>query len=404
MPHQVTGKDFLKSKRIAYLGDVMGIGKTAQAIVAAKELIQEKDARNKVLIVYPAHLELNWMNELEFWQCNFDVTLCSYSSLHKIKDNKYDIIIADEAHYVKNHSAKRTKLFYQLATKTKYVWLLSGTPITRCTVDLYPFLKFAGVFPGSYYQFADRYAETKIERIRGRLIKKYFGGKNLKELKELFTPLMLRRFNNEVKLPDKVHNEVVLAKEFTSKYEPYMESVSEIISNRSAGNFAGIERVAISTLRRELGVSKVESGLAFITGITRETSEQVILFAYHRDVIKLLGEGIDKSGGTFSAILGGQTVKERSKILKDWKTGKIQYLIISIEAASTGLNLTEASKAFFIELPWNPDTLEQAIGRIHRIGQKEVTNIFFLLKSNSFDYAVKRIILDKRKVINYVTD
>ena len=402
LPYQLIGKEFLKSKKIAFLGDVMGLGKSCQAITAAGELIRDKVVKDTVLIVCPAILTLNWMNELEKWGATYNVTISSYASLHKVQ-GKFDVVIADEAHKLKNPKAKRTVRFYSLAAKARRVWLLSGTPITRCTTDLHPFLSFAGIYPGNWHQFADRYAQKSLLRARGRLIKQYKGGKNLKELKELMSTIMLRRFKRDVlkELPDKIHNEILLSREATAKYEPYLDDVEYLLEDQSPpSTMSSDDKIAIATLRKDLGVSKVQDAIKFAYSITEDTDEQIIFFAHHREVFKRLADSLEAIGATFGMLVGGQKDTERKDILEAWKRGNIQYLILSLEAASTGLNLVESSKAIFVELPWNPSTLDQSIGRIHRIGQKEVTNIYFLLRGNSFDRAVKRTILSKRSVIH----
>lgn len=398
--YQELGKDFLKFRNIAYLGDVPGLGKTAQYLLAAQELKNEKKVRGKLLIVCPAVLVHNQKHEIKKWGCDLDATVASYSSLHKIQE-QFEIIVGDEFHYTKNPNAKRTRQFYRLAGDAKYVWASSGTPFRRCSTDIYPFLKFCGAYPGNYVQFAERFAIKKYVRARGRLITQYSGGKNLRELKNLYKPYLLRRFKKDVlsELPEKQLHEVFLLREPTSKYEKFLDVVAGIVDKQEVSESISKEdRSHIATLRKDLGLSKIKEGVAFCEAIAED--EQLVVFAHHREVIRLLEQEFKNRDRTVGYIWGGQRQDERERILNAWYKGNIERLILSLEAASVGLNLTEASKAVMFELPWNPSTLIQACNRIHRIGQQELTNIYLLIMENSFDEPIKRILKQKERMID----
>lgn len=149
-PFQRLGINWLLNKDKAILGDDMGLGKSLQAIVAALEL-----NASRILIVCPASLKLNWAKEIipfcsdvavinKTWEPR-RFTIVNYDVLKKFQEKiikeKFELVIADEAHMIKNMQSQRSKAFGKIANKSKRVWLLTGTPIANKPIDFYNLLK-----------------------------------------------------------------------------------------------------------------------------------------------------------------------------------------------------------------------------------------------------------------------
>jgi len=391
--YQVTGKDFLKEGLVRMLADDMGLGKSCQALFAAKEL----DDVQEIAIVCPAILQFNWQEEIDKWGIAKTFTIISYSSLHKLPDIPYDLVIFDEWHNAKNPKAKRTRLAMTLAQKTKRAWCLTGTPFPNgCANEIYTFLILAG-FRGSWWSFCRKFCKEKTFRVKRRTVRQYYKGQNLKQLKALLDPHMLRRKKRDVlhMLPEKTHNTVYLGVESSQKYKPYADRLRDAIHGERLNKE---ETEHIATLRRELGISKISKAIRYISTVKEDYKDPVLLFTYHRDVALSLTKELRLKHFKAEMILGGMTQSNKELVIRNFKEGKVDILVLSMKAASEGLNLTEASKVFFVELPWNPATLDQCIGRIDRIGQESAMDVYFLLQKNSFDDVVKRTILGKRKV------
>ncbi len=214
-PYQQTGAAFLAGRKRALLADDMGLGKTAQAIAAATQVDAEK-----ILVICPASVRENWRREIERfapgkisrWRVeSYDSARSNFGFL---LDIGYDLIVIDEAHYLKSATAKRTQAIFGpkcdgvggLVEKAKYVFLLSGTPMPNHPAELWPMLRSCAPEtilsartgkPWSYWQFVKGYCKTRNNGFGEQIV----GGKNLDQLKSALQPFMLRRLKEEV-MPD----------------------------------------------------------------------------------------------------------------------------------------------------------------------------------------------------------
>ena len=225
--HQKEAITKLVSNKKYILADDMGLGKTSSAIMAGISLKSLK----KVLIICPASLKVNWKREIENytedavgivegkkWEdgkyviINYDI-LKNFHSLPKdndkkttILDSKFDLVIIDEAHYVSNGKAQRTKLVNNLTTKIERLWLLSGTPMTSRPMNYYNLLKLVGSrVANNWINYVRRYCDGK-QIFRGySKVWLTFGATNLEELRDKTNDIVLRRLKEDVlDLPDKI--------------------------------------------------------------------------------------------------------------------------------------------------------------------------------------------------------
>ncbi len=230
--YQKAGVEFVVkfAKNRAYIGDEMGLGKTITAIATIHYNRTHSDKPYKVLVVAPASLLLNWKRELAKWlpnlktnaltsgkqkiDVNADVNIVSYGLLNKVVEQMknenitFTQLIVDEAHYVKNKKAQRTKYVKFIAEKAPHLLFLSGTPITKKPIDLFAQLEIIGVAGdrtkpfGDYYYFAVRYCGGQ----QGRFGFEANGATNINELNQkLRSTIYLRRDKEQVlqELPDK---------------------------------------------------------------------------------------------------------------------------------------------------------------------------------------------------------
>ena len=152
--HQIEGIEFLKKTKKALLADEMGMGKTRQAIVAARTSSQ------KTLVVCPASLKINWQREIlmvipeasvyiadgePYYPAETEWYIVNYDTLEKhwesILGFGFETIILDEAHYIKNTSSKRTKLATKLCGMAEQVYMLTGTPLLNRPLELFSLLR-----------------------------------------------------------------------------------------------------------------------------------------------------------------------------------------------------------------------------------------------------------------------
>lgn len=227
---QLKGIEFGIQKNCRFLlADEMGVGKTIQTIALMSIYTDDWP----VLIICPSSLKCNWKAEILNWledivkedniqiiqnsndnlELNKSFYIISYDmSLkmeQKLKQQHFNFIVADEAHYIKSRAARRTKILTPLMQKSKRLILLSGTPIVSKPSECFTLLKVLrpDIF-NNFNQFASRYCNPRI----GRFGMDYSGSSNIRELKFLLKFLMIRRLKIDVleQLPPKKRQKIIL--------------------------------------------------------------------------------------------------------------------------------------------------------------------------------------------------
>lgn len=395
-PFQVEGAKFLANNPHALLADEMGLGKTVTAL-AACEIIDAQE----VLVICPASVRSNWMQEWE--ECGFSgsktakgkarcMIVMSYNgatTAYKAPDlalcGPFDVIILDEAHFLKTPDSQRTQAIFGnergLARRAKYKWCLTGTPVLNRPRELYPILKTLhgkGIEPyNTWDKFTQRYCGAFFD---GYSINTK-GATHVEELRGRLNGFMLRRTKAQVlpELPPRIVSRppLELSKE---EMAPIFEMEAEI-GDREAylspvhEDFSQLGDMA--KLLKVTGVAKVKKIVAFVEDLL-ETADKVVIFARHRDVISAL----DKELGHQLPVSyhGGMNDQQKKEAVEEFVNNKDCGVFIGqIQAAGTGINGLQrvCSNLVFAELDWVPGTMSQAIDRCHRIGQTaEAVNVF----------------------------
>ena len=416
------------------IADEMGLGKTIEALAWLK---MHQELR-PVLIVCPASVKLNWANEVKKWLnepvqvlkgrnahvnrsasiyiINYDIVS---SNLQSLKELKPAVLIIDEAHYIKNVKAKRTKAVIELAQGTPHVLALTGTPILNSAIELYPILvalKKLKWSKSAYWEFAERF--TYIDTIRlspFKVIKIPKGVRNSRELNKLLRAgIMLRRTKEQVmsQLPTKrrilIRIEVDERKYMTElkSLAKYILQVKDALEENWNNILVRIERL------RQLAVAlKLSDSIDFIFN-TALQEHKVVVFAHHQDAIKILEEGLQKynskleDGEKFKIlkIVGGMSSVQKQAVVDEFNNSKRAIIIVSIRAGGEGINLQTASTAIFLELDWTPARILQAEDRLHRIGQKKQVDYYYLIAQYTIEEEMYSTIIEKLESISEVTE
>lgn len=418
----------LSTHRGAFLADEMGLGKTVQAIEVINRL-----APKKVIVVCPKSLKFNWFLEFErHYRGDSSITfeVVPYSQVHKVNPGLIDLLILDEAHYVKNHEAKRTKeVRFKLARVASKVLIMTGTPVLNAPIDLFVLLSILdpeewdpGGFSGKqgqrflvptgegagFTKFADRYCAPKLVRVGKRWVKDYTGASNLEELNErLKKSGMVRRLKRDVltELPAKTR-QIIIADDKT-KYG-MSEGLHDILQigdwdemwKKLRQNRVAFEEYA--KVRHEQGLEKVELVAEHVRHLLGQTSK-VVLFGHHTDVIlalarELIGEGI-------VVHIGETPTTERTQSVEEFQSNAdCRVFLASIATAGVGLTLTAASVVLFAELGFTPGIMCQAEDRVHRIGQRDSVLVQHYVKQGSIDARIVRKLVKKQNVIERVLE
>ena len=453
-PFQKAGIEFCCKRKNALVADEMGLGKTIQAI----GLMNRLDL-GRVLVICPAGLKLNWKRELEKWSVEdrdihliygksewpvsveddpnrksnflFDgagkdgclspkgVVIINYDILGKflrpLRRVSWDLMVADEAQYIKNDKAKRTKYLVggRISTKfsggstvTKtikpikadYRVLLTGTPIMNKPIELWTMLHYLDPKEWSNWRaFVTRYCRGYYDGSRWLAD----GASNLPELQDrLRSKLMIRRMKKDVlkELPDKIRSIVVLdanTLEEKNALKKEKSTLSELVGMTKMAELAAIAKV-----RHETALAKVPTVVDNLK-LVLESIGKVVVFAHHRNVVTGIQRNLERAGVRCVSITGETPAGEREKAVQDFQEkDEVQVFLGTIGAAGTGITLTAASHVVFVELSWSPSAISQAEDRCARIGQKNSVQVQHLVLENSIDLQVADNIIRKQKVID----
>lgn len=446
-PYQKEGAEFLASRKRALLADEMGLGKSAQAILAC-DLVQARS----VIVLCPAVVRVNWAREFDrfgFYPRPVSVmltgkdkaepngvTVCSYdlvvssARVRKQLNFNHDALILDEAHFLKSRTAKRTRLVLGrtcdgtggLAGLSRATWFLSGTPMPNYPDELWPMLRLMGAWTSGYWDFVKRFCTT-MDTDWGV---KVTGAKDIPSLKRLMEAHMKRRRKAQVltdlppiRMSDVAIEpaEVDLQLYFTqqwltgqwSQLQADLKSQAELLKATLKGisvtedKLKALEAIAksTSTLRRYTGLSKVAPAVEYLSQELDENPEKkLVVFAIHRDVLMGLRDALVKRGYGPVLIFGGTDPKKREAVLDRFKNRpSCRVFIGQVQAAGTGITLTNASDVVFVEADWVPANNAQAMMRVHRIGQENKVTVRFLSVANSIDEQVQTLLRRKTKAI-----
>lgn len=397
---QLAGAKFLARSRIAMLADVPGLGKTAQVVRACDIL----GVRSATILVPNQTLAVNFAAEFAKWSLLGHATHILRSSkdpipsegilfvtyktaasprvLRKLLRRGADVLACDEAHYLKDRDADRTKAVMKktgLLNASSHAWLMTGTPVPNNASELYVFAKCCGVFTGSYNDFTDQFCVLSESAFGIRPI----GSKNNEVLKALIAPHYLRRDKVEGRPPLTVAQAYVEAAKNT---DPYL--------GLSPDDYACVERAietgdwqladipAVATVRRLIGLAKAD-GVAELAASELDAGyKKLLIFCQHTSVIDRIAALLDDA-----PIYDGRTPqKKRERIYEEFQQdGGSRVLVCQMAAASEGLTLTKANRVLIAEPSWTPHNNEQAIARAWRKGQASPVVASYIALKGSLD-------------------
>lgn len=431
--HQITGAAFLAERKGALLADTMGLGKTRSAIMAADNVGAEN-----ILVLCPASVQTNWIREFNRWSNadrpfyvanGRDATINRHGIIivgyqlaiekrirQQILANKWDVLISDEAHYLKEPTSSRTQAMYGpicdgnqgFSSVSEHVWLLSGTPTPNHPGELWVHLRnlfMSGIEiggkPRGYSEFLNHYTVLKS----GKYSDKIVAGKNFDELREKIAPFYLRRMRGDVDLPPITVGEVVLesgdllADIRALEAGPAGDLIRSILSEDNPFD-EFMEFVELSTLRRFVGLAKVKPVLELVRSEMPGHSEKMVIFAYHRDVIKALELELRKDFGVVT-ITGDTPVSWRQHTVDLFQEDpNVRLFIGQINAAGEGINLFAGNHVLLVEQSWVPGHNAQAIKRVHRTGQTSPVTARFVSLAGTLDEAVAATLRRKTMIVD----
>ena len=413
-PYQVEGIRMLCSG-YRLLADEQGLGKTLQVL----QFIKYEGFR-KILICCPATLKLNWRREILLWtdtpankitlveginpyKVNNKYTIINYDLLpyweEELKKGHYDILIADECHYVQSPTAKRTQSFSSIVENTDDAVFISGTPFTSQPAQMFTALhNIAPRVFRSLDDFGERFCF--VSKYMGNV--QYKGARNTKLLHDILSDgICIRRLKKDVleELPDKMRVTVPIglsADEVkkSSVYKPIYALEQKIKSSKDALGTLEYQR-QIAYLRKRDAVNDWISDFL-------ESGKKLVVFGVHTATL----DAVEAAFPDISVRIDGSTPnKLRDKNVQKFQNDPDCRLFIgNVQAAGTGITLTAASDAVFIECGWVASQLLQAEDRIHRIGAKNACTIYYMAVPDTIDEKIIDIVNYKAKMHTKIFD
>ncbi len=391
--YQEFGAKYALYHKRTLLGDEMGLGKTIQGLAMINHLSQNN--QKYAMVVCPLSVVTNWKREInqrsklktfifhgnnrdaEFtkWQSNTGVIITTYEQTLRMtfeEEHHLDIMIVDEAHYVKNPEAKRSQSIYKLAGMTEYVLFMSGTPIENRLEEMKQLMSI----------LQPEIAEKLSQELHLLQPNKF---------KQVVAPVYLRRNRKDVlsELPElEIIPQWMNFGEKEKRY--YHQAVMEgkLMAMRRAGWQGGSPETS----------PKLEK-LLDICEVAAENGHKVLVFSFFKDVIKTIQPYL--KGRTFEAITGDVPNVRRQEIIDEFTKAQPGSVLISqITAGGVGLNIQAANIVILCEPQWKPSTEEQAISRAYRMGQSRNVIVYRLLTEDSIDVTMLEVLGEKSNLFD----
>ncbi|MFC4404929.1 SNF2 helicase associated domain-containing protein [Gracilibacillus xinjiangensis] len=427
--YQVTGFQWMKTLSHYHLGgilaDDMGLGKTLQTISYLLSEVDSSTTNYQALVVAPASLLYNWKKEIEKFAPtitsaviagskeqriatinnadNTNVLITSYPTLRQDLDlyegKMLDCVILDEAQAIKNHLTLTAKAIRSL--KGKQFFALSGTPIENSLDELWSI--FYTISPGLYGN------------------KKTFNQLDPKYIAKITRPFILRRVKKDVleELPEKI--ESVQYSELTQSqkevYLAYLERIQQNLDQSiQEGRFekgkleilAGITRLRQICCHPSLFLENYEGNSGKLDQLIELIQElhaqgkRALIFSQFSSMLKIIAQSLEKNGHHPFYLDGSTPSEQRMKMTEAFNEGEKDFFLISLKAGGTGLNLTGADTVILFDLWWNPAVEEQAAGRAHRIGQKNVVQVIRFITEGTIEEKIYQLQHKKRELVEQI--
>ncbi|MDR7304219.1 DEAD/DEAH box helicase [Haloactinomyces albus] len=391
--YQAFGAKFALARRHSLLGDEMGLGKTIEALAAMAHLAVT--GQRHFLVVCPAGVLVNWIGETgkhsdltshslhgphrdsatQRWKQEGGVAVTTYETLRRLPELhgvELGMVVIDEAHYVKNPDAKRSRAVAEMVRNAERALFLTGTPMENRLAE---FKTLVG------------YLQPEVaEKIRAEDV--LMGADSFRRI---VAPVYLRRNQEDVltELPEKLELDdwVELG---GADGRAYRDAVA-------GGNFMAARRAAY-----EPGTAKGSAKLERLVDIVTESAEngwKVVVFSYFLEVLETVRAAV---GPAATQPLTGKLTPQAKQELVDDFTRREGHAVLpgQITAGGVGLNIQAASVVILAEPQLKPSTEEQAIARCHRMGQTRKVHVHRLMAKDTVDQRLQEVLEGKARLFD----
>jgi SWI/SNF-related matrix-associated actin-dependent regulator 1 of chromatin subfamily A len=427
---QIEGAQFLAERRVGFLFDEPGFGKTAQAVTAADIAHAEN-----ILFITTASARANVLNEWRMWSsrpnlpayaafsgsdtipARAEVVAVSWAGVAALKEQlvarRWDAVVLDEAHYAANivseagDAVARTLAVLGaggITSRAKQVWCLTGTPIPNTPDDLFPLLRSLvpqrllaqGGTPdvSKYEAFKNRYAvwAQKPNGMRPTFI----GGQNQAELNARLAGLYLRR--KLTNLPPIRHSMYAV---HSNEAVPLDYDDAAVLAAAESGDTEWLD-MHMGTVLRLTGRLKAGPIAESVRDELRNGLDRIVLFYVHTEVGDILRERLNSVGVV--GIEGRTLASARQRAVDDFQAGRARVFLAQLQAAGEAITLTKANQCLFVEASFRPKDMTQAIRRIYRRTQTRPCICRIAALAGSIDEALARVVVRKQRAIREIME
>lgn len=413
----------------ALLCDEVGLGKTIEAGMILMELVVRGLVR-RILILTPPSLVAQWRGEMsrkfgldfvchddpdfrkdipEAWKKE-DHIIASYHTAKlephqsSILSREWDIVIIDEAHHFRNRNTLLWRFASQL--RKKYILLLSATPVQNKLSDLFNLVTL--LEPGllsTSRSFKKKFIDKRDEMMP----------KNIDKLHELLSEVMVRNRRGNIGIKfTKRHAKTLRVDLSPEEKELYKEVSSFVKSHLKQGTFS---KIALTTLQKEMGSSSKAAAPTLkklaqkaeesdrllemsqtakalkesvkanqLLDILSDFPNKMVVFTQFLATQDLIYRVLTEAGERVEVFHGGMARLKKEEAIDRFR--KDARILVSTSTGSEGRNLQFCNAICNFDLPWNPQKIEQRVGRLSRIGQKRDVYIFNLVASDTLEDAI----------------
>ncbi len=419
----------------ACLADDMGLGKTVQ-VLAYLEKLRTSRAGARALLVVPASLLGNWQKEMEKFAPEMDalvlhgrtstalnelfqeeeafLTITTYgmaARMRSLQAVEWDCVILDEAQAIKNPLTRQTKALKQLPARMRVA--MTGTPVENDLTNLW-----------SLFDFLNKGLLGTSQEFKG-----YCGAltehpENYAKLKAMVAPFLLRRVKTDKRviadLPEKLEmvDYAQLSRKQAVLYRKVVSDMERALESAEGMERRGLILSVIMKLKQicnhpdqylgQDGFALEDSGkLALLKELCetiREKRERVLVFTQFKEITKPLAAFLTNVFQDEGFVLhGGTRIANRGKIVEAFQGEKyVPFLVLSVRAGGTGLNLTKANHVIHFDRWWNPAVENQATDRAFRIGQTKDVMVHKLVCQGTIEERIDAMIESKRELAEKV--
>jgi len=440
-PYQRVGADTLVRRSRTLLCDDLGLGKTAQSVVAVDISRHNKN----ILVVCPGSVKRQWRDEIVRWTAYPEVpvtvieaatreeqqaqaqggwVIVNYECLRVDFDLEqrralgrprwvvtgapdfytgrlWDWVILDEAHRLKSRKSQIFRCLCEL--RTRRLAVLTGTPFGNHPAELWTLLHLLDPKRySSYWRFFDMYVDYEEDPIFGG--RRIVGERNPEVLRRELAHQMIMRKKRDVasQLPPKYYQTLQVPllpkqaeyyKEMRDDLRVTYESGAELEASSVIAQIVRLRQILSTPYT--LGLPDVSSKLDAVEEIVDDTEERVLVFTLFRDTVKAVCRRLEGRGISHVHILGGMSSEDVGAAARALNNGDVRVLVATLGAGGVGLNLVGASTVVFVEKHWNPAVQEQAENRAHRITSTLPVHIIDLMCPRTVDDLVDEAVRTK---------